>query len=117
MELSGKKKARSSDNGQSTILTAAWTKLSRDSMRHKRISEAVAKFIVLEMRPLNSVNDPGFTQLIKVLEPRYCLESRTHITQTMIPAMYDEIHSKVIKVLKDSEVVSLTTDGWSSRSS
>ena len=49
--------------------------LSRDSARHKSISQAVVQYIVQDMRPLDSVNDPGFINLIPVLEPRYDLEN------------------------------------------
>ena len=104
----------SQEDGQPTLATI-WTKLSTDSRRHKDISRAIAKYIVLDMRPLDSVNDIGFTQLLRTLEPRYNLQSRTHITRTLIPAMYDEIVSKVRKTLKESSFISLTTDGWTSR--
>ena len=67
------------------------------------------------MRPLDSVNDPGFTQLIKTLEPRFDIESRTHITQTIIPQLYEETREKVMEKLKQAKPIALTTDGWTSR--
>ena len=88
--------------------------IGTDSQRHKDISRAIAKYIILDMRPLDSVNDKGFTQLIKTLEPRYNLQSRTHIAQNLIPATYEEIASKVKDSLKQSFFISLTTDGWTS---
>lgn len=104
----------SSSSHQSTLLTT-WTKLSRDSQRSKAITEAIAKHIVIDTRPLDIVNDLGFVQLIKTLEPRYDLASRTYITQTMIPNMYMKVRDQVMAILRKAEFVSLTTDGWSSR--
>ena len=66
------------------------------------------------MRPLDSVNDPGFTQLIKTLEPRFDIESRTHITQTIIHQLYEETREKVMEKLKQARSIALTTDGWTS---
>ena len=67
------------------------------------------------MRPLDSVNDPGFTQLIKTLEPRFDIEGRTSITQTIIPQLYEETREKVMEKLKQAKPIALTTDGWTSR--
>ena len=55
-------------SNQST-LTTAWTKLSKHSSQHKDISTAIAKYIVLDLRPLNSCNDSGLIQRVKTLEP------------------------------------------------
>jgi hypothetical protein len=102
------------ETGQTTLVQA-WTKLPKSSARSKSITNAIVKYLVLDMRPLNSVNDKGFAQLLRTLEPRYDLTSRTHISQTLIPEMYDEIHEKVKKELQNSDAVSLTTVGWNSR--
>lgn len=96
-------------------LVNAWTKLPFASVRSTKITKAVAKFILLDMRPLSTVNDEGFQQLIKVLEPRYDLSSRTYITETLIPRMYEQTVELVKKDLEDAEFIALTTDGWTSR--
>lgn len=99
----------------SCTLSHYWTKLTQSSTRHKAISQAIAKAIVLDLRPLDTVNDKGFINLIKVLEPRYELQSRTHITQTTIPAMFQTAKEKVRKILDNSQFIGLSTDGWTSR--
>ena len=68
------------------------------------------------MRPLDSVNDPGFINLIRVLEPRYDLKNRTHVTNKLIPFMYEETRKQVEQLLSKCELFALTTDGWTSRS-
>lgn len=67
------------------------------------------------MRPLDCVNDRGFVELLTTLEPRFNLESRTHITQTLIPQMYNDLRLKVQDNLLNAKFVSLTTDAWSGR--
>lgn len=98
-----------------TTLVSLWTKLSQQSDRHKKITASIAKFIVMDMRPLDSVNDAGFTQMIETLEPRYDLTSRTHITNTVIPEMYQKVKDLVQQEINEANFVSLTTDGWTSR--
>ena len=106
----------SSSSTANRTLTSMWTKYSTSSDRHKAISKAIARCIVLDMKPLNSVHYKGFTQLIEVLEPRYNMESRTYITNTLIPEMYSELKTKIQKELDSATYLSLTTDAWTSRS-
>ena len=96
-------------------LLQMWTKLDRKSKRHRDITMAIARYIAIDLRPLDSVNDSGFTQLIKTLEPRYDMDSRTHITQSLLPTMYDDLKNKIKDKLASAKQVSLTTDGWTSR--
>ena len=116
---SAKLSSTSTENNRSPqqrTLLNTWEKWSRDSARHKSISQAVAQYIVQDMRPLYSVNDPGFMNLIRVLEPRYDLESRTHVTNKLIPLMYEETCKQVEQLLSRCEFITLTKDGWTSRS-
>ena len=73
--------------------------------------------IVIDMRPLDTVNGQGFMELIKVLEPRYNMESRSHITNTVLPKMYAELRDTVKRKLGEAKFLSLTTDGWTGRNS
>ena len=89
--------------------------ISKNSDRHKRITKAIARYIALDLRPLNSVNDEGFFHLIKVLEPRYDLASRAHITDVLLPDMHMDLKARVKSELENASCVALTTDGWTSR--
>lgn len=113
----GKKKKNEGDTDKAptTTLTSLWTKLPNSSPRHKNISNAIAKYIALDMRPLNCVNDRGFEQLLATLEPRYSMESRTHITEKLIPKLYTDLRAKVQKNISKATFTSLTTDAWTSR--
>lgn len=96
-------------------LTDMWTKIPTTSARHQTISLAIAKYIAIDMRPLDSVNDRGFCELIKTLEPRYNLDSRTYITKTLLPKIYRELKEDIGSKLSTCSFVSLTTDGWTGR--
>ena len=63
------------------------------------------------------MNGQGFMELIKVLEPRYNMESRSHITNTVLPKMYAELRDTVKRKLGEAKFLSSTTDGWTGRNS
>jgi hypothetical protein len=92
-----------------------WTKLGSNSKRHNDITLAIAKYIAADLRPLNSINDRGFQELIKTLEPQFELSSRTHITEKILPAKYKELIAEVKSALQSASFISLTTDGWTNR--
>lgn len=102
---------------QSQTLTKLWTKLPKTSLRASNITKAIARFMAIDMRPLDTINDRGFIQLIETLEPRYDMNSRTHITQSVLPAMYKEAKEKLKSDIKQQQLVSLTTDSWTGRNS
>jgi hypothetical protein len=103
-------------SSSTTTLTKIWTKLPQSSHRHQAITNSIAKYVILDLRPLDSVNNSGFLQLLTTLEPRYDVTSRTHITQQVIPKIYTEIKANLQQKISNSEFFALTTDGWTSRS-
>jgi ABC-type ATPase with predicted acetyltransferase domain len=70
--------------------------------------------IVLDMQPFSVVSDSGFKQLIKKLDSKYELPSKTTIKQRLLPELYNEIKEKLRKYLETVESVALTTDLWTS---
>lgn len=62
------------------------------------------------------VGTEAFKHLVKTLDPRYDMPSRTHFTDKVIPAMKEETVSQVKNQLISLETsIALTTDGWTSR--
>jgi hypothetical protein len=51
-------------------------------VRAKEINPAIAKFIAADMRPFSVVENEGFRNMFKVVEPRFTIPSRTHLAQT-----------------------------------
>lgn len=90
--------------------------LSNKTDRAKKITEAIRIYISPSMRPYLVVEEPGFKYLLKVLEPRYCVPSRAHISQSVLPAIYKRTRAVVEQELSTAHAVALTTDGWTSRS-
>ena len=90
------------------------TKLPSSSRRAREITFAMAQFIVKDLRPYVVVENEGFKNLIKVLEPKYSIPSRQHFSEKVIPDLYTKVSTQVKQDLKGS-YVAITTDGWTSR--
>lgn len=114
---SSKSGTSSSTVKQPTIMSSfgQTSKYKPTSQRYKDITQAVGKFIVKDLRPFSVVSNDGFKDMIRVLDPRYDLPSRTYFSETVIPNMYNERVGYVKSCLKES-TIALTTDGWTSRS-
>ncbi|XP_076301646.1 zinc finger BED domain-containing protein 4-like [Lasioglossum baleicum] len=94
--------------------------LDSNSTRAKAITTAIALMIIRDCQPFCIVNDSGFKNLIKLLEPRYNLPSRITFSDTIIPTIYENEKKRIATILeKDIETTesfAFTTDGWTSRS-
>ena len=62
-----------------------------------RSTNNVGVLIALDMRPVSVVENAGFNHLISVLEPRYELPSRSHMTTKVkvLPAMYENVKARM----------------------
>ncbi|XP_026087257.1 zinc finger BED domain-containing protein 4-like [Carassius auratus] len=89
-------------------------KMSRDNPRALKITEGIAYFIALDDQPLSAVENIGFRHLLGILEPRYEIPSRHHITTAMLPKVFNDVKKHVSGLLRDVSAVSFTTDIWSS---
>lgn len=101
------------ENGQK-IQTFFQPQFSHDSARSKAITESIARFIAKDLRPYSVVENGGFRDLMKTVEPRYKIPSRQHFAEKCVPEMYNKIKKKVKEELIDAERVALTTDAWTS---
>ena len=70
--------------------------------------------ICLDTQPFSIVENPGFSQLVHDLEPRYSLPSRKYITENVLPQIYGGVKAAVLQELTDVSFFSFTTDAWSS---
>ncbi|KAE8739908.1 hypothetical protein FOCC_FOCC014590 [Frankliniella occidentalis] len=75
---------------------------------------AVMYYIASCMRPLNTVDKPGFRVMMRVLNPRYQPPSRRTLTATYLPKMYEETKGVVKGLLSAAHFKAFTTDGWTS---
>ena len=61
------------------------------------------------------VENTGFNNMFKVLDPRYTITFRTHFAQTVIPALYNKAKEQIDMELSEKPSLGLTTDRWTSR--
>ena len=81
----------------------------------KAITKSIGLFIAADIRPYSVAENKGFKNMIKVLEPRYEIPSRTHFTTKIVPALYEQQKKIIVDELSKASSVALTTDGWTSR--
>nr|CAI5817744.1 unnamed protein product [Callosobruchus analis] len=66
------------------------------------------------MQPFSIVHDQGFKNFVQLLNPSYQLPSRKYISNTLLPALYEEKYNCVQKLVSDIQSATLTTDCWTS---
>ncbi|KAM3876933.1 E3 SUMO-protein ligase ZBED1-like [Diretmus argenteus] len=88
--------------------------LPSNSQRARKITRSCAAFIAKDIRPYSIVENVGFRYMLKILEPRYTLPSRTHFTDTAIPALYRETKAQVMASMSKASRVAMTCDSWTS---
>ncbi|XP_026112867.1 zinc finger BED domain-containing protein 4-like [Carassius auratus] len=85
------------------------------SERHIKITKAVGVFIAKDLQPFSVIGDAGFCHLIKTIDPRYRLPSRTFFSTEIIPDLYEKTCNSIVNELAKAQSLALTTDGWTSR--
>uniref|UniRef100_A0A3B1JDP8 BED-type domain-containing protein n=1 Tax=Astyanax mexicanus TaxID=7994 RepID=A0A3B1JDP8_ASTMX len=86
-----------------------------DSPRAEEITRGLAGMIVKDLQPLSIVQDKGFQDFVKTLDPKYRIPSRKSLSEGKLPALYKDCSSKVRRALNEVDNVVLTTDMWTSR--
>lgn len=81
---------------------------------NKTITEKLLLLFIKDFQPFSIVEDEGFKQFIKALNPAYELPNRKTISRTLVPALYEEQYQKCRNVATDIKSVCLTTDCWTS---
>lgn len=89
-------------------------KLGVNTPRAKAITASIAKCICTDLRPYSVVENAGFREMVKTLEPRYKIPSRQFFSDTCIPKMYEDVKNEVKQSLFEADRVAITTDGWTS---
>lgn len=85
------------------------------STRHKEITDAITYHIAKDMVPVYTVSKEGFKKMVRTLDKRYKIPSRTHFNQVAIPKLYNECKMSVESELREIDHFATTTDLWTSR--
>ena len=83
------------------------------STRAAQLTDAVADFIVRDLRPVSVVDGEGFLQLMEIAEPQFVVPCRKTI-MNVIDRKYTEVKRTVRGAMTGQNCVTLTTDMWTS---
>lgn len=84
------------------------------SLKRKTLNRKVVRYIIKDMRPLNSVTGEGFKDLLKELDGCYVLPSVKFIRKKLLPKIFAETQNGLREELKFVKALSMTCDGWTS---
>lgn len=73
--------------------------------------------IIKDLQPISIVEDIGFKELIRGLEPSYDMPSRTTFTNSFLNQKYEQKKEKLKVLLSKAASVSLTSDAWTAQHS
>jgi len=91
-------------------------KYKSNSVKRKKLNEKLVKLIAKDMRPLEIVRNKGFREFVAELDPNYTLPTTKTLREKLIPRVYNNSMTELLRDLKNTEHVALTTDGWTSTS-
>lgn len=86
------------------------TKFERSDPRQSLISETIAKMIIRDLQPVRIVENEGFRELLKLLEPRYVPEPSHYIQQQLLPAYSYQVQLATKMAISGVESCSITLD-------
>lgn len=81
----------------------------------KKINEAFMQMFYVDLQPFSMVEDTGFRNFVKALNPTFEIPSRKNVSKTLIPSAYANCMEDTKLAAGKIKSVCLTTDGWTSR--
>lgn len=85
--------------------------------QREKIDEQLLQLFIKDFQPFSIVEDKGFKGYTNALNPAYQLPTRQHISNTLLPALYEKCVNRVRTIeIKNITSLSLTTDLWTSTS-
>lgn len=80
------------------------------------LDRALLRMIVVDYQPLTIVENIGFIEFVKRLQPNYDLSSKKKLSQKILAAEYQTVFRKVSDRLCTVSDLSITTDLWTASS-
>ncbi|XP_053556003.1 zinc finger BED domain-containing protein 4-like [Bombina bombina] len=84
-------------------------------IRQRKVDEELTKMVALDLRPFSIVNDKGFWNFVKAIDPSYIFPNRKTLSATLLLQLYDKIKAELMVKVSNASAVCLTTDCWTSR--
>lgn len=80
------------------------------------ITKTLIKMIAKDYQPFRIVDDKGFQEFVKILNPSYTLPSRKALSYELLPNIYAEEIQKLEIRLEQISTLAITTEMWTSDS-
>lgn len=82
----------------------------------KKIDQSFLKLFTKDLQPFSIVEDTGFKEFIKLLNPNYQIPNHHTISKVLIPTAYETCLNNVKEIISNELVTCcMTTDCWTSR--
>lgn len=78
------------------------------------IDRKLLNLFIKDLQPFSVVEDSGFKEFISALNPGYQLPSRYVISNTLLPALYEQCLTDTRNLVATGKTFCLTTDAWTS---
>ncbi len=89
-------------------------KYERGSQRKQELDDSLVTLVAQDLQPLSMVSDSGFVNFCRVMDKRYQVPSRQHLSSVLLPGKFNQIQDQVKKKIGMSKSVAVTTDMWTS---
>jgi hypothetical protein len=109
----------SATGGQQTLAQciAGTQQWSYDHPSALKIHHAIGQMIAVDLQPYQLVENDGFQQLLKLLEPRYKVPSRKYFSEKVLPELFEQMKVKVMNLMNGCSGISFTVDLWTTQHS
>ena len=78
--------------------------------KQKKMNDALVMYIAADLVPLSVVDSDNFKKLLYVVDPRYQIPSRKHLTSKLITEKADQVHKTLKQQLQHTQHVCVTLD-------
>ncbi|XP_055534808.1 E3 SUMO-protein ligase ZBED1-like isoform X2 [Wyeomyia smithii] len=85
------------------------------SNKKLELDRALTRFIIKDIQPLSIVDDTGFADFVRTLDPRYPMPSRRHLRDVLLDKAYNNTVGHIYDILRPIKFIAITFDGWTSR--
>ncbi|KAH7961264.1 hypothetical protein HPB52_006394 [Rhipicephalus sanguineus] len=115
-----KEKPKPKEKSQQTLLDLTKAKGALSESAKKETTIFIARMIARDLQPYEFVENKGFQDLIRHLQPQYKIPHRTTFSRTVIPELYrrtvDSLKTQIASdITKGLESLAFTTDMCTSR--
>ncbi|XP_017476029.1 PREDICTED: zinc finger BED domain-containing protein 4-like [Rhagoletis zephyria] len=99
------------------VIKMTQTKISNMHRQSSKqdLNNKLLQLFTVDLQPFSLVEDNGFREFVRSLNPNYELPSSRVISKTMIPAQYEKCKRKMQEIIEGGDQFCITTDCWTSR--